>query len=307
MQKKRRPGKWLLSLGLSVTLLWVIIFFAWGTIVGAVTRVQFLSNQEVSRTELLEGILIKEERVVTTPVDGQLQTVVQDGTRLEVGAVAVQVLSAGEAHGGINIFTPSAGIFCTHLDGLENILSPGNLDILDLSRVEKSADKVTAGKYRVEKGQPVFKIIDNLSPLYLYAEIPRSHFPPDLADKPRWLPARWENMPLAIKPYKLTDKGDQWEGVFLLDDCPASLYHYRRVRLAVTIDKLKGLLVPADAVVYRDNTPGIYLAVKKKARWVPVKIEGELAGMVAVSGGGLSEETRYVSNPVFTREGSRVE
>jgi len=307
MQRRQRPGRWLLILGLSITLLWIIIFFAWGTIAGAVTRVKFLSSQEVTRTELLEGILIKEERVVTAPVEGQLQTIVQDGTRLEVGAVAAQVLTAGEAPGGINIFTPSAGIFCTHLDGLENILSSGNLDILDLSRVEKTSGKITAGKHRVEKGQPVFKIIDNLSPLYIYAEIPKSHFPLDLADKPKWLPATWENMSLLIKPHKLADKGDRWEGIFLLADYPESLLHYRRVRLAVTTDRLEGHLVPAGAVVYRDGTPGIYLAVKKKARWVPVKIEGELAGMVAVSGRGLSEETRYVSNPVFTREGSRVE
>lgn len=308
-KRGRRTGSGFLKVLIGAAALTFTIFFAWESLAAVVSRVQFLSEQEVGQTAPLKGMLIKEEKTIRSPVNGKLHFTATDGKRLEVGAGAAQVIAVEQESGGAtsNVFTPIAGIFCTHLDGLENILSPGNLDVLDLPELEKIGDKPVPEGGRVEKGQPIFKIIDNLSPINIYAEIPKSGFPADIADKPGWLPATWENLPLTIKPRKLTDKGDRWEGFFLLSGYPENLVHYRKVLLSVTTNRLKGLLVPRKAIVYRDGEPGIYLAVKKKAQWVPVKIEGELAGKVAVSGRGLGEDTRYVSNPVLAREGWPVE
>lgn len=306
-RKKLNKGRLVNKIGLGIAVTLIILLLTRGTIVSAVAKVQFLSNQEVTATVLLEGILFKEEKVVTAPVTGQLQFVCEDGTRLNVGATAAQLAVADPGSGSRSVFTPTAGIICHHLDGLENIISPENLDLLDLSHQEKLVGKPAAANKQVEKGQPLFKIIDNLAPLTIYTEIPKTDFPPELADKPRWLPAAWENQTLSIKPREVRDQGDRWAGFFLLADYPESLLHYRKVRLTVTTDKLKGLLVPAGAIVYRDGVPGIYLVVKKKAQWVAVKPEGELNGMVAVSGRRFGEEIRYVSNPLLIREGSRVE
>lgn len=308
-RRGRRRGSRLLKALIGVAALLFAVFFAWEFLAATVSNVQLLSKQEVGLTAPLDGILIKEEKVIRSPANGRLHFTATDGKRLEVGAGAAQVTASEQESGeaAFNVFTPSAGIFCTHLDGLENILSTGNLDVLDLPKLEKIADKPVPEGGRVEKGQPIFKIIDNLSPINIYAEIPKSGFPADLADKPGWLPATWENLPLRIKPRKLTDKGDTWEGLFLLSGYPENLVHYRKVRLSLTTNRLEGLLVPRGAVVYRDGEPGMYLAVKKKALWVPVKVEGELAGKVAVSGRGLGEGARYVSNPVLAREGWLVE
>ena len=308
-RRKQRPRSRLFKpLIITVALLYVF-FFAWEFLVAAVSKVQFLTKQEVGQTTSLEGILIKEEKVTRTPANGLLHFTVPDGTRLEMGAGGARVTAAEQESGGetFKFFTTTAGIFCTHLDGLENILSPGNLDVLDLPKLEKIGGKPIPEVARVEKGQPVFKIIDNLSPISIYAEAPKSDFPPDLMDKPRWLQATWENLPLSIKPRKLTDKGDRWEGFFTITNYPENLIHYRKVRLNVTTKLLAGLLVPRKAIVYREGEPGIYLAVKKKARWAPVKIEGELAGKVAISGRGMGEGTHYVSNPVLAREEWPVE
>ncbi|MDD4169115.1 MAG: HlyD family efflux transporter periplasmic adaptor subunit [Desulfotomaculaceae bacterium] len=294
-----------IGLGIAVTL--IIFLLARGSIAGTFARVQFLSIQEVTATTSLEGILFKEEKVVTAPVTGQLQFISEDGTRLGVGAKAAQITVAEQEFSSLNVFTPTAGIICHHLDGLENILSPGNLDLLDLSHREKLTGKPVVMSKQVEKGQPLFKIIDNLAPPVIYAEIPKKDFPLDLADKHGRLSAAWEDQALSIKLREAREQGDRWAGFFLLADYPESLLHYRKVRLTVTTGKLKGLLVPAGAIVYRDDIPGIYMVVKKKARWVAVKPEGELNGMVAVAGRGLGEGDRYVSNPLLIREGSRVE
>ncbi len=275
----------------------------------AVSNVQFLSYQEVYLTTPLEGLLIKEEEVVRSPSSGEIHFTVPDGNRLEVGAGAAQVISTEQGSGkvALNIFTPVAGVFCTHLDGLESILSPENMNVLDLTKLEKTVNKAIPEGVRVEKGQPVFKLIDNLSPINFYAVIPKDSFPSGMVDRPRWLQATWENQTFNIKPDKIVDKGDRWEGLFLLNNYPENIIHYRKVRLSVTTKKLNGLLVPCRAVVYRNGEPGLYLAVKKKACWVPLKIEGELNGKVAVSGQEIGENTRYVSNPILAREGWPVE
>jgi len=287
----------------------IVAFFAWGYLVAAVSRVEVLTMQEVARTVPLEGLLIKEEKVIKSPAGGRLCYTARDGQRLEVGAPAARVIAAEQDAGGTvyDIFTPVAGIFCTHLDGLESILSPGNLDILDPAGLEKIPQKPVCAEGRVEKGHPVFKIVDNLSSVYLYARLPKDSFPAGLVDRPDWLPAVRENLTLLIKPYKLADRGDMWEGLFILRNYPEGILHYRKVSLYLTVEKLGGLLVPGRAVVYRDGEPGIYMAVRKRARWAPVRIEGEFAGKVAVSGRGLVEGARYVSYPVLAREGGLVE
>ncbi|OPZ74795.1 MAG: HlyD family secretion protein [Firmicutes bacterium ADurb.Bin456] len=198
-------------------------------------------------------------------------------------------------------------MFCTHLDGLETILTPANLDVLDFSSLDRISYKHVSEGDRVEKGQAVFKLVDNLSPTYFYAEAVKEGFPADLPEKPRWLKAAWDNHPLMIKALKINETEDGWEGLFQLSNFPDELVHNRKVDLNITTNLLAGLLVPQHAVVYRDETPGLYLAIKKRAQWVPVKIEGDLNGKVAISGRGLGENTRYVSNPALIREGSLVE
>ena len=290
-------------------MLLVLAFFSWGRLVATVSNVQFLTRQEVTQVSPLEGVLLKNESVLRAPVNGKLHLTVADGERLEAGAIAAQVLAVQEAAGGetYELSTPVAGIYCTHLDGLEQLLSPDNIDVLVVPKLEKIGDKATAEGVRVEKGQPVLKLVDNLSPVYIYAETPKSNFPNLTADKPAWLQATWEELTLSIKPLKFTDKGDKWEGYYILSAFPDQLLHQRKIRLKITTRTLEGYLVPHRAVVDREGQPGIFLSVKKKAYWTPVTIEGELEGMLAVAGPELNEGSRYVNNPLLAREERRVE
>lgn len=308
-KRVRRRGNWFTRTLILAAALICIVFIAREFIVAAVSRVELLSRREAGQTTFLEGILIKEEKVIRAPANGKLHYTASDGERLEVGAGAAQVFASDQESGGetFKLFTPYAGIFCTHIDSLESILTPGNLDVLDLPKLEKIGSRPIPEGGRVEKGQPVFKIIDNLSPLYIYAQIPKTACPQDLAERPMWMQAAWENLNFLMKPLKLRDRGDRWDGLFLLSGYPEAIVHMRRVRINVTTNKLSGLLVPRGAVVYRDGEPGIFIVDKKKALWAPVRIEGELAGEVAVSGPHLSENTRYVSNPVLVRDKWPVE
>ncbi len=132
-------------------LLLVLVFVFWGHLAAKVSNVQFLSVQEVNRIVPLEGVLIKNENVLRAQVGGKLHLTVADGDRLEKGARAAQILAIQTDTGGeaYDIATPVAGICCTHLDGLEQILSPDSIDVLVVPKVEKIGDKATAEGVRV--------------------------------------------------------------------------------------------------------------------------------------------------------------
>lgn len=305
-RKRRTPNSYWPVITLAALLI-LGFLLAWSRFIVFVSGVEFLALQEVSQNAPLGGILVKEEKVIRSPVSGKIHFAAEDGNRLEMGAPAAEVMAV-EGGGVVHkLVTPAAGMFCSRLDGLETILTPANLDVLDFSSLDRIGHKHVSEGDRVEKGQAVFKLIDNLSATYFYAEAAKTGFPAELLEKPHWFKATWDNHPLMIKTFKIVEKEGGWEGLFQLSNFPDELVHNRKVDLNITTNRLAGLLVPQHAVVYKDETPGLYLSVKKRAQWVPVKVEGELNGKVSISGKGLGENTRYVSNPALIRERSLVE
>lgn len=305
--RRRSTGLRKVIAGLILLLVLALLFK--GRLIARVSNVQFLTRQEVAQIVSVEGILYKHENVLHAPVGGELHLVAADGDRLKAGARAAQVVAVQQETGGeaYDVATPVAGICCTHLDGFEQILSPDSIEALAVPKIEKTANKSTSDGMRVEKGQPVLKIIDNLSPVYVYLEIPKSYTPDPVMDKPVQWQAAWERLSLKVKPFKVSDKEDRWEGYFALSDYPDQLLHHRNIRLNITTRTLEGFLVPQKAIVMREGQPGIYLSVKKKACWTQVTIDGELDGLLAVSGPELTVGSRYVNNPLLVREGYRVE
>lgn len=287
----------------------LVIFFSRHFVVSTIASPQVFAIETVSQTTTLDGILIKEEKVLKSPCNGRLHLARPDGERLEMGGKGAEIISSeqGAAEVTFDIYTDATGILCNHLDGYESILSPANIGVLEIPTIEKIDDEPLSDGAKVDKGQPVFKIIDNLSPVYIYGAMSKSAFAEGYWDEPESLPVSWNNISFSITPGELNDASESVEGLFLLSGFPEQIIHHRRVRINVTTRALKGLLAPEQAIVYNDDKPGIYLVVKKKALWAPVEIKGALSGKIAVSGDGINEGVSFVSNPVLIREGWLVE
>lgn len=304
----RRNGK-LYAAVLAVIITLLLFNFAWTAVAMKLAGLNVLSRQEASQSVSLQGVLIKEEFPVRSPAAGQVKFTPQEGQRVEVGAPVGRIVVASSDAGGLTqvLSAPCAGVFCTHIDGLEGLLRPDNLGVLDLPGAEKIGEKKAydpAGG-RVEKGQPVFKIIDNLMPVVFHCTDLR--LPAELAVEGREIEGSWENSPLQVKIDRVLEKDGRREIFFLITNYPDAFLHNRKVKISLVTGKISGLIVPRTALVERDGVTGLYLAVKKKAHWAPVRVEGELAGKVAVSGSDITVGNRYIMNPRFVREGKRVE
>jgi len=134
-RRGRRTKRKLAPFLAAAVLVWLFLDFAGNFLVAKTAGVEVLSMREVSPAVALDGLLIKEETLVRSPADGQIQFTPPDGQRLELGAPAARVAVALDDAGGITqgIAAPRAGVFCTHIDGAEGLLTPDKLDVLDLA------------------------------------------------------------------------------------------------------------------------------------------------------------------------------
>ncbi len=308
-KKQRRLKKWFKKFLLAAFVLVLVVILCRHSIISTIAGQQVLTIGTVSRTTTLDGILIKNERVFKAPCSGRLHLTRADGERLEMGARAAEIISVeqGSSEATFVLYTDATGILCNHLDGYESILSPSDIGTIAVPAIEKKDARPLADGSKVDQGQPVVKIIDNLSPVYIYGTLPKTDFTDSYWDDPGPLPASWENMDFSITPGEVNDISGNVRGAFMLSGFPEQIIHHRRVSLNVTTRSLRGFLVPDWAIVCNDHQPGIYLIVKKKAVWTPVEIEGALSGKIAVSGDGIEEGAGYVANPVFVREGWLME
>ncbi|NLJ76154.1 MAG: hypothetical protein GX325_02710 [Peptococcaceae bacterium] len=309
-EKRRRPNNFFRNFLLIVILVVLVVVLSKQFVISTIAQVQMLPQDSINRTITLDGVLIKTEKVFKAPCSGRFHLIRPEGERLEMGAGGAKIITI-DADGGettTDMYTDVTGILCSHLDGYESILTPANMDELAPPVIGKINDRPLADGDLVDKGQPVFKIIDNLSPVYMYTTIPKADFAAGFWDEPGILQVSWNNFDFSIIPgAQLVDNGENIEGLFLLKNFPEQIIHRRQVSIDVTAGALGGLLVPEQAVVYRDEQPGIYLVIKKKATWTPVEIKGSLGGKVALGGDEIVEGVPFVSNPILMREGWLIE
>ncbi|MFZ5631578.1 MAG: HlyD family efflux transporter periplasmic adaptor subunit, partial [Bacillota bacterium] len=194
---------------------------------------------------------------------------------------------------------PRAGVVTCQVDGLEGVLNPDQVDILEVAGTKLKADETAGrdnGKNKCQKGQPVMKIIDNLSPLAICLQVPDG-FPPDRIKKDGGITLAWENNEFTGRIADVRDRGGRPEVIIKTFSYPSGLLYKRKVLLALVGGTVSGCLVPTKSLVEREGQRGIYIMNKQQFRWVPVKVEGEVNGSAAVSGEHIVPGTRYAVNP----------
>ena len=313
--RARRPRKKLavriifLCLGL-LLLFWFLLSLK-AVIYRNIARTETLQPGQLTEKITVSALLIKQEYLINAPLKGVMKYSVSDGQRVKAGtSLGVLEAPSMDTVSGLKqyaVTTPAGGMFCSHIDGLEAILIPGQLDVVEmppLDKIDNNSPLTTGGN--VEKGAPIGKVIDNLTPIFLAGELEAENFKQLQQLKDSELKLDWQNQRILAKVDKLENKGEKKGFVLVLKNYPDEILHHRKIEFQIITGEITGLLIKEEALVSKDNKEGLYIIWKGLVRWVPVKIINRLYGQAAIEGADIQPGMSYVVNPRYVREGDKL-
>ncbi len=302
-----RPGRLITGL---VVIFCLAGFLAWGlwsaaawaktAVITRLLDVSFIARDEFVETITAQCLLIKREELVKSPGAGKLELLARDGERLKAGTPLAKITGVENK----TVASTIAGVFCTHVDGLENFLTPDKLGELDLDAIENIKKVEPPENDEVYRGQYIGKVVDNLHPLYVHvkAENPgretRRFF-----NTGSGIALLYQGRELAGEIKQVYTNAGNIEIIAELEGYPDELVHRRKAEMKIVTRRLSGWLVPCRALVFKDGEPGLYIVSEKMVQWVPVFVKSRLDDTVAVESDILNDAVRYITNPQLAREG----
>lgn len=239
-----------------------------------------------------ESVVIRKETVRTVPKSASVKYLVEENSRVSVGAPLLKVPSAevNRTPGDSNhtIYASVAGTVSKECDGLESVLTPATLETLDLESVY---DKVINGTFQgkeEQEGQAAIKIVDNLSPVYIC--FPRKDVSLEeggsvhlrVSGSQEILSGTVAKIAGSIAVAKVAPVPNEMIGVRICD-------------IEVVNRRAKGMVVPASALIEEEGTSGVYAVIAGEIQFAEVEIVGVFETQAVVKGLNLGQEV--VSNP----------
>lgn len=208
---------------------------------------------------------------------------------------------------GSQIIASLSGMVVYFTDGLEGLFHSNNIEFLSarqLKDIAANPSRINFGE-KVEKGLPLLKIVDNYS---WYFIVPlTSNQVNILSDK------NFVNLKFAFAPeeevraevYNIKqEEEDGYLVTFLIKQHIENFHIKRESEVEIIYNCYKGIKVPVEAIVYKDEQPGVYFLEKATVRFCPVQVIRQIEEELLLE--GLSPGQCIITNPKFFREGQYV-
>lgn len=283
--------------------------------------VRFFVNTVPAEISILEDtkevtfLVIRQEKAITSPVAGLFEKVCEEGERVAkdatIGYLIATTGTSLEKTEKIPVKTPYAGMISYKTDGYENLFTPEiwrELDINKVIELEKGLAPADGGKAknddRIESGQRLFKIVDNLAPEYLFTEFvldsAKALEKGSLVD----LNLEGSENPGLKGVVKDVESTDSKIRVLVEIHTTTQTRETRRLKGNIVVDRFTGVVVHQDVLVYKEDRPGVYILEKGLVQWREVNIAGAVKEKAAIA--GLSTSDWIVTTPVLVKEGQRM-
>jgi putative membrane fusion protein len=260
----------------------------------------------LTATAKAKGVLLFQEEVVRAPVSGELEPLAAEGTRLSIDTVVghIKPLTGPDGSAGsVELKSPSAGIVCYSLDGWEGVydrLSWQHTDpVLIFNNITEETKETKPQKEVLDKGEPIFKVIDNLENPYIIIQF-AAGYASHVKEGAR-LQLTWgKDQGGRGKVISLIDKKGNMYTIVELEQV-RSFPCQRLLELEVSCRKGEGVIVPDSALVKEDGENEVYLYIMSVTGPVVKNVEvvTVLDGQVAVQ--GISPGADVVKNPGVAR------
>lgn len=287
----------------------------WGWITGALVDVQPLSRAILEDELEVDFLVIREEYSVAAPFQGKLELLAKDGQKIPKGTVVAYLQKAEgtslETSKKLPLVAAVAGIFSLQLDGLESICNPSvwsQIDVNKLPDLEKGLDKKVPGNANggelIAAGTPLYKIVDNLVPSYLFMET--DSLITDKIKKDGSIELRLPELAELSFRGHIADLYQVDGKTRILIEIPSvsNIEKFRRIKGKLILAKYEGIVVPQNMLVTQNGITGVYLLRNGRASWQEITIKGTVDKKVAVA--GLEPGQWIISFPSLVKEGQRV-
>ena len=267
----------------------------------------------LEQTLAVDGVLVREEKVVAAPTGGILHWLVQEGERVPSGFPVAKITTVSGST--VTVTAPEPGIFDRQLDGFEQSLQPHGLSQINPSQLPKEEKELeaeaetsqgTAEGAFVQKGSFLFKIVDNF-PWYYVAQFAGNRFV-KLEEQSKvainFAFAQNEANPVAAKIREIRSEGELVTAVFQLQEEVSGYYRERFAQAEIIYASARGIMLPASALVLRDNEVGVYVLIKSKVRFRKVEVLETKEDHVVID--GIQPGLPVIVNPSWVEEGQQL-
>lgn len=246
-----------------------------------------------------EAVVLQNEITVRAPCSGQLLRIRPEGSLVRAGELIARLQpKAGidTRSTEINLFSPVSGFVCYHPDGWEGILTPEAWSRLELPELFDSLDsgKEKGSLQEVSVGDPVFKVVDNLSEPYLVVRLKK--FTDEGAISPRdRVELRWNGCSGKGKVVATKCVAGCLFIVVDVQEADRRLFDKRFFGLQVIDTEGEGVVLPAKALIKREGVTGVIVSSPLGFRFRKVEVTGRLGDRIAVK--GVDPGLEVVVNP----------
>jgi len=252
----------------------------------------------VKHEKTVRAVFANTETVLTAPIEGEVNPVQEEGGRFRKGETVAVITPAGVNTGGklspTAVSTPVSGLFYSRVDGLEQVITPDNLLRLDLfnllTQVQNAGESMTLDGSHVSKYSPVGKIVNNLSPSWMFIYLEEADIPVN-GSTGKFIIADEEYAGTFIRAT------DQPKGavVRLTQYVQSSIDNRTQEITWIYKPATKGTIVPLEALCTLGEERGVYVLERGSPCFKSVTILDNNESLACVK--GIDRGTQVISNP----------
>lgn len=280
---RRIPLRRLIAAGV-VTLIGVGSFIAyhWPRKAPDVETVELVDGK-VEATVTADAWVVRREQVYTAPAAGRVQRLVAEGSRVRVGEKVAELIPVGKGR-KTEVTAKLSGLLVYQVDGLEARLSPDQSDTWSPSWLHSLNAPVPHATVQgqVAAGDPLFKVVDNLSQGLLVAIPEAEAVALPEGTKVRLRLQGQDESTMTVRVARKKSEGEQRLLYLTAPAFPNTLSGLRQVQVTLIRGSYSGKVLPRSAIDVRGGLQGIWALDGIELRFYPVKVVGGNATHVAL-------------------------
>lgn len=255
---------------------------------------------ELKAGATVPAILIKKETVVKAPSGGRLENLVMEGEKVRNGTVAGLFYSGGEIK-PVSMSVPLGGVISFRPDGWEEILNDFSLQGGDQNIFDYTPRQLNDGSFQYERGEPLFKIIDNLAPLRMVVTVETSALSQPLEEGDR-LQVIYQDQALGNAECEAVwSNEDRQTAIINLGNFDETLLNLRKIEVDCITDTHQGLIISEKALIKNQGQDAVYKVDKGTVQLCSLKVLAVCNGRAVVE--GLRPGDTVVTTPGLVSDG----